>query len=605
MGRSPLLVLLAVAAAGCAPGGGTGEGAPSDDIGFPAPPGGKTDVFGRRLVGPASPYEPNASLAEPAEEERLRTEYRHRRQVAWDTVHQVLEPVPLLGLAESAEEHEEIRLPDGEVPRVARWETWYGVDDFKRMFQYLYEELGPAGRAARQPFEIADIEDAFAWNAAALDRSDRWPLERYLKYVGDLGVCAEDAPADECARTIQSNFSGASTGTARIAYSPGAIRALLGNYPRVLDCLERLDETGFDARPETEENFSLCFDEELPPDAVLIKAQWVRADFGRDLPAYDTDGASLDRLLAGTAHWGEDGDRRADPTPEQIHTIRLRDGSVFRLAGLHIMTKELRHWQWISLWWSDLPDRDFGEDRPARIRDELAPVWSNYKMCVVDWYEEGDPDVTRWYGDAPSLAAALEAVDGGEGAPTWCSNPYIEHGRHNARTNCIGCHQHGGSTVMGDRDGDGAPDAFDLEAVIDDERLFPATGRVQVRELFPADYLWSLTRVDDLAHVIESEAAHFDRADADLVAERIQRVLGGSGDAGQGGMRFAESCAPCHGPEGDGTDRAPSLHERVPARDDEAIVRTLIQGRGAMPSWGGTFDDQALADLLAFLRLTF
>jgi mono/diheme cytochrome c family protein len=597
--RLPRVALICCLAAGCTAAAGPAADARGGDVDFPVEPGGKEDVFGRRLIGPAAPYQPNTSLA--AEEERLRSEMLRRREVAWETVRQVLDPVPLLGLEESAGEHEEIRLPDGEVPRVARWETWYGVDDFKRIFQYLYEGLGAEGRTARAPFEAAAIEEAFEWNATALDRSERWPLERYLKYVNDLGVCPEGTEPDECARGIQSNFSGASHGTARITYSPGTVRHLLLHYPRVIECLERLGETGFDAAPESEDNFSLCFAEEMPADAVLVKAQWVRADFGMDLPVYDTDAESLARILGGQAHWGDRGDRRAAPGPDRVHTIRLRDGSVYRLAGMHIMTKELRHWQWITLWWSDLPDTDFGEDRPAAIREGLPGVWSNYKMCVADWYTEGDPDVARWYRDAPSLAAALQATASG-GAPSWCSNPYIEHGRHNARTNCIGCHQHGGSTVMRDRDGDGALDEFDLEAVINDELTFPETGRAQVRELFPADYLWSLTRVDDLAHVLETEVRYFDRIDGSGVDARVTSVLASPGDPVSGAAVFADNCTRCHGPEGEGTDRAPSLKERVPMLDDQTIVRTLIEGRGGMPSWGGTLDDQELRDLLAFLR---
>ena len=594
--RSFTLVLI-LASVGCTADAGSGTGTGGSGGDFPVEPGGKEDVFGRRLIGKAAPYEADESLA--AREDELRGEMRARREAAWRTVAHVLEPVPLLGLEASAGEHEEIRLPDGEVPRVARWETWYGADDFKRMFQHLYEGLGAEGRAARAPFDDAAIDEAFTWNATALDRSERWPLERYLKYVNDLGVCPEDLSAEECARRIQSNFSGASHGIARIAYSPATMRHLLRHYAGVLECLGRLDTVAFDVAPEREDNFTLCFGEELPIDAVLVKAQWVRADFGMDLPAYDTDGQSLGRILAGQAHWGERGDRRASPGPSEIHTIRLRDGSTYRLAGMHVMTKELRHWQWITLWWSDLPDEDFGEDRPAFVRDAIPSVFSNYKMCAVSFYEEADTDVASAYGEAPSLAEALRASnDGGAGAPTWCSNPYIEHGRHNARTNCVGCHQHGGSAVMRDRDGDGALDPFDLDAVIDDETTFPQTGRTQVRDMFPADYLWSLTRVDDLAHVIESEVRYFDRIDE----TRVDRILALDGDADAGAATFADNCARCHGDDAGGTERAPSLVERAPMRDDATLLRTIIEGRSPMPAWGPELDDQTLRDVLAFLR---
>jgi hypothetical protein len=78
----------------------------------------------------------------------------------------------------------------------------------------------------------------------------------------------------------------------------------------------------------------------------------------------------------------------ADPSPAQIHTLTLPNGLHFRLAGLHVMTKELDHWVWITLWWSPEPDDDFGADRPASIA-ALGGPWGHYKMCVVTAFEEG------------------------------------------------------------------------------------------------------------------------------------------------------------------------------------------------------------------------
>jgi len=72
-----------------------------------------------------------------------------------------------------------------------------------------------------------------------------------------------------------------------------------------------------------------------------------------------------------------------------------------------------------------------------------------------------------------------------------------------------------------------------------------------------------------------------------------------------GATHFAGTCAACHGADGHGSDFAPDLRERVPARDDPALVRALLTGKGAMPSWADRFDDGALADLLAFLRERF
>ena len=170
-------LVVGVALPGC-----TGAGSDGGAREFPAAgAGGKADVLGRKLAGVAAPYE-----AAELDDDVMRTDHLQRRTAAWATALKVLEEVPLLGLAESAAAHEEIRLPEGEVPRVPRFETWYGIDDVKRVFVHLYEGLGASGRAARQAFGAAAIEDALKWNADALDRSDRWP-DRQRRRRSDRG----------------------------------------------------------------------------------------------------------------------------------------------------------------------------------------------------------------------------------------------------------------------------------------------------------------------------------------------------------------------------------------------------------------------------------
>ncbi len=592
---APIAALLAVVACGASDTVHPGD--------FPVDgEGGKTDVFGRALVGRAQPYPADETL--PAIEERLRIDMAMRRQIAWEIVARALEPVPLLGLAARAEAAEEVMLPEGEVPTVPRFQTWYGVDDFKRMFQFLYEGKDRAQRLRREPFSDAELDEAEDYNATAIDRSRRWPLERFLRYVNQLGLCEEGTPEDECARRLQSNFSGAAAGNVRITYSPATVRHLLANYGNILDCMERLGDLPLTATPTDEENFTYCYAQEMPSDAVLIKAQWIRSDLERDMPVYDTDADTLRELLGptNTGTWPEAGHRRADPGDDEIVTIRLRNGSTYRLAGLHVMTKELRHWTWITLFWSDRPDTDFGEDRPQAIR-ALDPVWSHYKMCVVVDYEEGAEDPGAGLDNLyPSLAAALRATPA-ESA-SWCSNPYVEEGRGNARTNCIGCHQHGASAAGADLDGDGRPDPLNLEQVIDDERFYPSNGRTRQRDVFPSDYLWSATRVDNLFQVIRSEVDRADVTDNREIDRRAERVLAATGDALNGASLFAANCARCHGADGTG-DFGPNLYERVPMRDDETLARRLLLGLGPMPAWDSVFSDQELADLLVFLRDTF
>ena len=407
--RTSLLLALTVACAAVGCDAGDTEGV--DAAPFPWTPAdqGKADAFGRHLVGVAAPYPADHTLAERAD--ALEGDMRLRRDAAWSTVAKVLQPVPLLGLVEDAETVEGIELDA--IPEVPRFETWYGLDDFKRMFQHLYGELGPAGRRVREPFGAADIDAAFEWNAGALERSTSWPLQRYIDHVNELDDCPEGLDETQCAALLQSNVAGAAGGIPRITYSPATVAHALGNYGTMLDCLDDLDALAMDTEPvDPDDNFSACFAQELPVDSVLVKAQWERADFGRQLPAFDTDGDALRRILEGDAQWAEDGDRQVDPGADRIYTIRLRNGATYRLAGLHIMTKELRHWQWTTLWWSDTPDSDFGADRPDTIRSELPDVWSNYKMCSVTFFDEKDEDAAARFADS-SLPRGCDRRDHG------------------------------------------------------------------------------------------------------------------------------------------------------------------------------------------------
>jgi hypothetical protein len=229
---------------------------------------------------------------------------------------------------------------------------------------------------------------------------------------------------------------------------------------------------------------------------VTIKADWRRADPvpgnpWQRIPAFDTSAAGLEKALGDSA-WGE-GQGAFDPGPSEIHTMR-QSGNVYRLTGMHLVTKELRDWVWITLWWSPEPDADFGADRPASL-GSLGPEWAHYKMCVVTAYDELDPDprggaANATLGDAHAKVRALA------GAQSWCSNPYIELGARNAMTNCIGCHQHAGTPGL------------TSQKILADEDSFPSSSRKKTRANFPSDYLWSFGNPpDDLAHVIAARSA--------------------------------------------------------------------------------------------------
>ena len=208
-------------------------------------------------------------------------------------------------------------------------------------------------------------------------------------------------------------------------------------------------------RRSSPDNFTGCFDASFPSTR-----RWSRRSGGAPSSARSCRRTTPAEALARRWDAGPIGrpataERRSGA--DRIHTVRLANGNVFRLAGLHIMTKELRKWLWMTMWWSPDADGDFGADRPADL--DRRSVWRHYKMCVVSAHDERDPSQPP--------------------GPTWCSNPYLERGAGNARTNCIGCHQHGGTVAQ-------------AREIIGDETRFPRTGAPRCAPTFRPTTLWAL-----------------------------------------------------------------------------------------------------------------
>ncbi len=485
-------------------------------------------VADRSLIGGASPYPGDGGLR--AREAELLASPAARRAAAWQAVARALTSVRIAA-----------SLPGVPDATLARWQTWYGKDDIARLFHRLYEGVGPERRAMRDAFSDPELDAAFAWNPHAVEDDAAWPADRLAAYVATLDTAEEVA---------------ALGGIARSAYSPGATRHLLRSYGAIVGCdgaappdavidgpqegtrrvvreladmarCERrawgpyfvgegeeliaeaegaqLSLIGDDAAElascaagapcraggpravhvvatatadgavavnvdyrEANPAWASCLDGAFPLDAAVVKADWRRVWPGEPLPTFDTSPEALATRRDGDASWTEP-DGTAEPGPESILTVTTPNGASFRLAGLHLMTKDLDHWMWITLWWSPRPDEDLGADRPASIAALPGP-WRHYAMCVVTSFDEAD------------------------GSPSWCSNPYIEQGAHNAGSNCIGCHQHGGTGLLS---------GSILEG-------FPDHGASALRNNFPGDYAWSLDAGDMLLRLFADEVAWWD-----------------------------------------------------------------------------------------------
>jgi hypothetical protein len=436
----------------------------------------------RVIVGRAVPYA--ADLELDARSELLGSSQRARREVAWTALSKILAET-------NVAEAQVVIQPNGQRPKLPVFRTWYQKDDFERMFARVYEGHGAEARRARRPLAPARLDEAFDWNAS--DRGSL-SLEEYLQRVSeiDTNLAAQGLGGD-----------------ARVSYSPAMLRHVMNNYATLSKCARGQIADDPLAEPANAANFATCLDAEFPKDAAVLKASWLRSDFDFTVPVRPTTPDVLRDRLAGTLDeggWGL-GAGQASPDEASIYTVRMSDGATFRLPALHLITKELRHWLWISIWWSPEPNTDFGADRPDAIA-QLPGPWKNYKMCVVTDYVENDPDPTGGFPTGPgSLGDALAAVHAGRGGPSWCSNPYVERGAKNAQTNCIGCHQHGGSGLFS-------------EDVLADPVRFPEAGRTRLRKNFPADYSFAVSSPpESLAQIIDAQVSQFDAIDGTAASD--------------------------------------------------------------------------------------
>jgi hypothetical protein len=467
----------------------------------------------RKVIGRGVPL-----VNEAASEESLRT-IRGRRAAAWRAVSRMLQPVRI-GTAEGLKGFQ----PDDEAT-LPMWQTWYDAGEFVEIFKRLYTGLGKEGRQQKRPFCPDAIYESYGIHAAKALKG--WTPEKLEQRLGQL-------KAQQDVRGVP--------GKGITLFSPGVTTGLLASYTDIMKCAETVKTLARKSAPPSETNFAPCLAREFPngletavpvdageyahcPEvsakapafdyaksgvAVAVKTEWAVAHRD-DVARFRTDAAGLAVAL----DTGEFPSRGIMPdselTPDNIYTIRLKPSDrEYYLTGMHFAVKEARHWLWITLWWSDDKDSDFGEDRPPEI--QAMPGWNHYKMCVTTDYTESDPlgaeELRREY---PSLAAALNATGGRDANFSWCSNPFIELGKGNARTNCIGCHQHAGAEDTPD-------DVFldDPEDQLNAERRakYPMDGRAQVRVNFPSDYLWSLSQSPDyFATKIRGKAYEQDLSD--------------------------------------------------------------------------------------------
>lgn len=171
----------------------------------------------------------------------------------------------------------------------------------------------------------------------------------------------------------------------------------------------------------------------FPRDAMAVKTVWAVVHSAEPTPVsvWDGEGDAADgnrparwprTVFAGSARTPLDTFYHIPVRAEDLAAVRAIDpsaeaGDSLVLLAIHLTTRELPDWIWITCWWHDRAgEGPFAADRPA----SLAGPWRHYLMDV-----------------AYSAATPAEA----DGSPNIAFNPYLETFANGTRSNCMACHQ--------------------------------------------------------------------------------------------------------------------------------------------------------------------
>jgi hypothetical protein len=460
---------------------------------------------GRLLIGRGKDYVPSTVELQALFSE-LEGSMKKRRDFAWKVAEQVLQPV-------------KIKLLDGVTEvEVPLWHTWFegrpsedenGVavpgtfNELDPLFKLYFKKLKPV--LAANP--NADVEPVIKDTIKDFSTKD---LSSSLTNAQLSNVLHQH---------VASGMAGKLLGQGTTVFSPSFIEHVLRESRGIDRCT--FDVSAANDPPPSPTEFSPCM-KEFPRSAVLIKTSWkpLAGPEATGIPVHDTSAAAMKALIEEGTWPGPSHTKKpplANPERSQIYTNITQEGQEWALVGVHFVTKDVREWVWVSLWWDPDATKDFGADRPAQSNVLNSGVWKNYKMCVASSFNEGDGAPWSHYtGNQQGLGTSIKAVHDAivaqikngampavgqpatfqtlpnalgpwpapHNAPTtWCSNPNVETHPANGRTSCIGCHQ-----IAFTKNEARNVQARFSHAMFGD---FPQFGRSKVRNNFPAEFSWS------------------------------------------------------------------------------------------------------------------
>ncbi len=402
----------------------------------------------RALLG--SPREIPEVLYSSIDEDRFRLDLPYQRQMLWSIWSFLFT---------------EYRTEAG--PKLDHWQSWYAIEDLQQIFRHLYEKLGKQGRKNRADFTAPMLAEALIWHSTKQFASPSWDVERWSRWL-DLHQ------REDQRRAIP--------GMNKILMNRPALLFILNSYKALARCYRETDS---------------CEVGELPAGSALLKTAWRRSGDGFSVALYPTHDL-LPQLAAD--QWTSRADTQ--PKAEEAYTIHSLSGQTFHLVGMHLMLKwqQKKEWIWSSLWYGDDEGaRDLAADRPSEFR------FPRYRLCSLGSMDDDWAHVAAnsWPDAIQNFREDLVKAQ----LSNWCSNPYLEIGPSNQKTNCAGCHQHAGKLWNNQE--------FTRRLKEDLPSLLQRSG-----DPGPLDQIWSLTTGPSaLAAIIVDTIDYFDVYDPYLQEE--------------------------------------------------------------------------------------
>ena len=78
-----------------------------------------------------------------------------------------------------------------------------------------------------------------------------------------------------------------------------------------------------------------------------------------------------------------------------------------------------------------------------------------------------------------------------------------------------------------------------------------------------------------------------------------------TGDVAIGQAVYEASYSFCHTLTGSDNGSTPALTDRVPYLSKSEIINVILNGKGSMPGYEGTLDEQEIVDIVAYLQSAF